>query len=204
MVWLPLELPRILFGQGYGIQNYVIGQRCLENTHHFLLSAQDWIHSGQIQTYFGNLGEKGRKCGSCVGWHCRNVYHGASSTSGSHQGTQGNCQIALRAGMAIVPVYGFGHMSMYSIIVDPFGILQALSIWLDTALAPFLGHWFWFLGSPRALGHVPGGTHSLSAIDEPTVDVIEMYHTAMVEDFRGVLNQHKAVYGWEDEELGFP
>ena len=41
-------------------------------------------------------------------------------------------------------------------------------------------------------------------IDEPTVDVIEMYHTAMVEDFRGVLNQHKAVYGWEDEELGFP
>jgi hypothetical protein len=38
---------------------------------------------------------------------------------------KGIVKIALRAGAPIVPVYGFfGHTSLYTVIVDPFGVLD--------------------------------------------------------------------------------
>ena len=52
---------------------------------------------------------------------------------------KGIVKIALRAGVPIIPVYGFGHTKLYTILQDPFGILKELSIALDTALTPFFG-----------------------------------------------------------------
>ena len=54
---------------------------------------------------------------------------------------KGICKIALKANVAIVPVYGFGHTGIYDVLVDPFGILQYLSALLHMSLTPFFGRW---------------------------------------------------------------
>lgn len=51
---------------------------------------------------------------------------------------KGIVKIALRAGAPIVPVYGFGHTSLWKVVVDPFGILENLSVKLDISLTPFV------------------------------------------------------------------
>lgn len=47
--------------------------------------------------------------------------------------------IALKAGVPIVPVYAFGHSSLWTVVADPFRILERLSIAMDVALCPFYG-----------------------------------------------------------------
>ena len=39
---------------------------------------------------------------------------------------KGIIKIALRAGVPIVPVYCFGHTALWTVLADPFGILQAI------------------------------------------------------------------------------
>jgi hypothetical protein len=51
---------------------------------------------------------------------------------------KGIVKIALKAGVPIVPVYGFGHTSLWRVVVDPFGILERLSVKLNVALTPFV------------------------------------------------------------------
>ena len=52
---------------------------------------------------------------------------------------KGIVAIALQAGVPIVPVFVYGHTSLYTVVVDPFGILKFLSCRLNLALTPFLG-----------------------------------------------------------------
>jgi len=116
---------------------------------------------------------------------------------------KGIVKIALRAGVPIVPVYGFGHTAAYSVVVDPFGILEFLSNQLQASLTPFFGRWGWFLGPPR---RVPvtlclGEPIECPAIAEPTKDDVNKYHAQMVAGFQQVFDQHKEAYGWGNKTL---
>jgi hypothetical protein len=114
-------------------------------------------------------------------------------------------KVALRAGAPLVPVYGFGHTSLYTVVVDPFGILEYLSNTLDTALTPFFGRFGWFLGPPRRLAVTVclGEPVLCPQIDEPTNEEINKYHQQMLDSFKQVFDQHKGAYGWPDKKLKF-
>jgi len=116
---------------------------------------------------------------------------------------KGIVKIALRSGVPIVPVYAFGHTAAYSVLVDPFGILEALSNRLQASLTPFFGRWGWFLGPPR---RVPvtlclGEPIVCPKMADPTKDDVNQYHAQMVAGFQQVFDQHKGAYGWSDKVL---
>ena len=52
---------------------------------------------------------------------------------------KGICKISLQTGCPIVPVYGFGHTTLWTVIADPFGILEKLSVYLNVSICPFYG-----------------------------------------------------------------
>ena len=117
---------------------------------------------------------------------------------------KGIAAIALKAGCPIVPVYGFGHTALWSVVTDPFGILEFLSIKLNVSLCPFYGRWFWPLGPPRrrsvlvALGEpiVCG-----PAVAEPSKEQVAAVHAKLMSGFTRTFDEHKHEYGWGDREL---
>ncbi len=118
---------------------------------------------------------------------------------------KGIIKIALRAGVPIVPTYGFGHTLLWKIVVDPFGIMESLSLKLDISLTPFFGRWGWFLGPSQ---RVPvcvclGEPVKCPKIDEPTQDDIDKYHSQLLKSYADLFENHKASYGWANKKLVF-
>ncbi|CAB9514222.1 Diacylglycerol O-acyltransferase 2-like protein 6 [Seminavis robusta] len=118
---------------------------------------------------------------------------------------KGIVKIALKAGVPIIPVYAFGHTAAYSVLVDPFGILEHLSNSLNTSLTPFFGRWGWLLGPPR---RVPvtvclGNPVHCPKTESPTQEQINEYHAKLLEGYQQVFDQHKTAYGWKDKTLEF-
>jgi hypothetical protein len=118
---------------------------------------------------------------------------------------KGIVKIALRAGAPLVPVYGFGHTALYTVIVDPFGLLQWLSNALETSLCPFFGRCGWFLGPPSrlAVAVCMGEPVMCPLIAEPTQEQVDEYHQKLLDSFQQLFDQHKTAYGWEDKTLKF-
>jgi len=118
---------------------------------------------------------------------------------------KGICKIALRAGVPIVPVYAFGHTSAWTVVVDPFGILEGLSNRLGASLSPFFGRWGWFLGPPRRipLAVCLGDPIVCIRTDNPTQEQINSCHEKLLEGYRKVFDTHKVAYGYADKELKF-
>jgi len=118
---------------------------------------------------------------------------------------KGIVKIALRAGVSIVPIYGFGHSQLWTVVVDPFGILKRISIALDMAFTPFFGRFFWFLGPPRRIPITVclGEPIVCPQIDEPTNQDISKYHKLMLKGFEAVFDKHKEAYGWSDKKIKF-
>jgi len=116
---------------------------------------------------------------------------------------KGVVKIALRAGVPIVPVYGFGHTSLYTVLVDPFGILERLSLMLDTSITPFFGRWGWFLGPPPRIPIAVclGEPVHCPLIENPTQEQINEYHQKMLDSFQDLFETHKAAYGWSHKTL---
>eukprot|EP00980_Cylindrotheca_fusiformis_P014440 scaffold3854_cov95-Cylindrotheca_fusiformis.AAC.2 len=118
---------------------------------------------------------------------------------------KGIVKIALRAGAPLVPVYGFGHTSLWKVVVDPFGILERLSVKLDVSITPFFGRFGWFLGPPQraAVCMCLGEPVECPKIAEPTQEDIDKYHKQLLDNYRALFEQHKEAYGWGDRELQF-
>ena len=66
---------------------------------------------------------------------------------------KGIVKIALRTGVPLVPVYCFGHTELWTVVTDPLGILQAISVKLNVFFTPFFGRFGW----PRARGSLQHG-----------------------------------------------
>jgi len=118
---------------------------------------------------------------------------------------KGIVKIALRAGASLVPVYGFGHTSLWTIAVDPFGIMEAMSNAMGVSVVPFFGRFGWFLGPPR---RVPvtvclGDPIECPQIDEPTNEQIDEYHKKLLDGYQAVFDLHKEAYGWGHKTLEF-
>jgi hypothetical protein len=112
--------------------------------------------------------------------------------------------IALKAGVSIVPVYGFGHTSLWSVVTDPFGVLEKLSIALKVSICPFYGRWGLPLGPPRrtpllvAFGEpIEVGAPNAS----PSKEEVASVHAKLVEGFTTTFEEHKHEYGWGDRRL---
>jgi len=113
---------------------------------------------------------------------------------------KGICKIALKANVAMVPVYGFGHTGVYDVVVDPFGILKFLSTKLHMSVTPFFGRWGWFLGPPKrdvpitlCLGdpiYPPSRTSNTTI----TQNDIDEHHVRLLDGFTKIFDTHKTAY----------
>mmetsp|Transcript_8210 Transcript_8210/g.20211 ORF Transcript_8210/g.20211 Transcript_8210/m.20211 type:complete len:408 (-) Transcript_8210:852-2075(-) len=123
--------------------------------------------------------------------------------TGAILGRKGICKIALKANVAIVPVYGFGNTKIYHVLVDPFGILQFLSAKLQMSLTPFVGRWGWFMGPPyrevpisMCLGdpiYPPENTNNSNG-SSITQEEIDAHHQKLLDGFTKVFETHKTGY----------
>jgi 1-acyl-sn-glycerol-3-phosphate acyltransferase len=118
---------------------------------------------------------------------------------------KGVIKIAMRAGAKIVPVYAFGHTSLWTVIVDPMGVMEKLSNHLGVSLTPFFGRWGWFLGPPRRvpITVVCGEPITCPLLENPTKEQVDEYHQKMLDAYQQVFDKHKEAYGWEKRELKF-
>jgi len=118
---------------------------------------------------------------------------------------KGIIKIALRAGAPIVPVYGFGHTKLWKVVVDPFGILEKLSVKLDISVCPFFGRFGWFLGPPQraAVCVCMGEPVRCPKIADPTQADIDKYHCILLKNYEQLFEEHKEAYGWGDKKLKF-
>ena len=118
---------------------------------------------------------------------------------------KGIVKIALRAGAPLVPVYGFGHTALYTVVVDPFGVLQWLSNTFETSLTPFFGRYGWFLGPPKrvAVAVCIGEPVLCPQTAVPTKEQVDEYHQKMLDSFQELFEKHKHAYGWGHKTLKF-
>jgi hypothetical protein len=118
---------------------------------------------------------------------------------------KGIVKIALKAGVPIVPVYGFGHTACYKVIVDPFGIMEKLSNALQASLTPFFGRYGWLLGAPSRIAVTVclGNPVMCPKTDDPTKEQINDYHARLLQSYQEVFDQHKEAYGWKEKRLHF-
>jgi Diacylglycerol acyltransferase len=116
---------------------------------------------------------------------------------------KGIVKIALKAGVPIVPVYGFGHTSLYTVCVDPMGILEMVSSNLQISLTPFLGRWGWILGPPKRLPVTVclGQPIHCPLIANPTQPQIDHYHGLLLDRYKELFETHKEAYGWGHKTL---
>jgi len=114
--------------------------------------------------------------------------------------------IALEMGVEIVPVYAFGHTSLWSAATDPFGILKAVSIRTNVSLLPFFGRWGWPMGPPRrqplllAFGN-PVRVPDNPEREKPSRKIVDLYHQRMVTSLQDAFEHHKTAYGWPEKQL---
>jgi len=125
---------------------------------------------------------------------------GRNDEVGAILNRKGIIKIALRAGVPIVPVYGFGHTQMYDVYVDPFGIMAWLSKKLDVSITPFFGRWNWFMGPPKrdvpvtiCLGDPIYPPKDIDA-EKITQEQIDEYHSKLLKGFTQVFETHKSGY----------
>jgi len=118
---------------------------------------------------------------------------------------KGIIKIALRAGACIVPVYGFGHTKLWTIVTDPFGFLRSLSIKLDTSIVLCLGRWGWPLGAAKRspVTIALGEPIDCPKLDAPTNQQVEEYHARLLDGYRALFKAHKAACGEAEKELKF-
>lgn len=118
---------------------------------------------------------------------------------------KGIVKIALRAGVPLVPVFGFGHTSLWTVVVDPFGLLKKLSHMMGASLTPFFGRWGWFLGPPRRIPITVclGEPVKCPQVAEPTQEQIDKYHQQLLDSYQELFEIHKAAYGWKHKTLHF-
>jgi len=116
---------------------------------------------------------------------------------------KGIVKIALRTGTPLVPTYCFGHTKLWTIVTDPFGILQAISVKFNVSVTPFFGRFGWPLGPPfrRPVLVACGEPIPCPKTEAPTQDLIDEYHAKLMAGYHEVFEQHKAAYGWSNRKL---
>lgn len=118
---------------------------------------------------------------------------------------KGIVKIALTTGTPLVPVFGFGHSQCWRILVDPFGVLERISLALNVSVTPFFGRPFGLLpfGPPFRVPILMafGEPVAVPKIEEPTQEQIDEYHAKMMESFSEAFDKHKAAYGCPEKKL---
>lgn len=142
------------------------------------------------------------------------MFHSNNSNNetGAILNRKGICKIALKANVAIVPIYGFGHTEIYDVVVDPFGILQFLSAKLHLSLTPFFGRWGWFMGPAKrdvpvtmCLGdpiYPPNNKENSTNAASTTItqEQIDEHHAKLLDGFTKIFETHKK--GYYGEAIG--
>jgi len=131
--------------------------------------------------------------------------HSKAQEIGYVKQRKGIVKIALATGTPIVPIFGFGHSELWRIIVDPWGILEKVSLALGVSVTPFCGLPFGLLpfGPPYRTPVVLafGEPVMVPQVDTPSQEMIDEYHKQMMDNFTGAFETHKKAYGWEKKSL---
>ncbi|CAK8990734.1 unnamed protein product, partial [Durusdinium trenchii] len=108
---------------------------------------------------------------------------------------KGIVKIALEAGASLVPVYGFGHSELWTTVIDPFRLLERLSLALDMPLVPFFGLGGWPLGPTNRvpLAMVFGQPLECPQKADPSQGEIDCYHTFLLDSFKETFDKHKVL-----------
>eukprot|EP00928_Gymnodinium_smaydae_P029915 TRINITY_DN22391_c0_g2_i1.p1 TRINITY_DN22391_c0_g2~~TRINITY_DN22391_c0_g2_i1.p1 ORF type:complete len:364 (-),score=32.14 TRINITY_DN22391_c0_g2_i1:355-1446(-) len=121
------------------------------------------------------------------------------------QERKGVVKIALTTGTPLVPVFGFGHSGLWRIIVDPFGVLEKLSLTLGVSVTPFCGRPFGLLPFGPPYRHPVllafGNPIEVPKVEVPTQAQIDEYHAKLIDGYKEVFDTHKAAYGWSHKTL---
>lgn len=116
---------------------------------------------------------------------------------------KGVVKIALTTGTDLVPIYWFGHTALWSALVDPFHILEWISVKFNISIVPFYGRWGWPFGPARRIPILIafGKPIQVPKTTEPTQELIDEYHSQLVNGFKEVFDTHKVSYGWQKKQL---
>lgn len=122
------------------------------------------------------------------------------------QRRKGIVAIAMQAGNCrIVPVYGFGHSTSWTMLTDPFGILERLSIYCNVSLVSFFGRFGIPFGPPRrekvTIAFGDPIVFKGEGVRKPEKEQVDKYHAKLVQGFQDVFDTHKAAYGWGHKTL---
>jgi len=183
---------------------------------------------GGLVKNFGTIPAKAKNILDMLGKKGDNVGVVLDGIAGMFQGHDENVQkahlndrdtivsLALESGASIVPLYGFGTTSLWSIVVDPFGVLEWLSLKLNISIVPFYGRWGLPMGPPRrnaltvAFGEpvvCPQISRPAKTADKAAKDAykakVQEYHQKMLASFKGAFDKHKAGYGVPKKQLVF-
>lgn len=118
---------------------------------------------------------------------------------------KGIVKIALTTGTPLVPVYCFGTTGLWRIVVDPFGWLERISLYLNVSVTPFFGRPFGLLpfGPPyrKPVLTAIGNPIIVPKVENPSVEQINEYHQKLMDGFVEVFDTHKAAFGWQSKHL---
>jgi len=118
---------------------------------------------------------------------------------------KGIVKIALTTGTPLVPAFAFGHSCLWRIVVDPFGILERISLALNASVVPFCGRPWGLLpfGPPfrQPILVAIGDPVVVPKVDDPTNEQVDKYHRELLDGFQRTFDFHKAAYGWPEKKM---
>jgi len=114
---------------------------------------------------------------------------------------KGFVKLALETGSQIVPCYCFGNTQTFSTASG--GILASLSRMFRVSLITFWGRWGLPLPRRSPLVTVIGRPIYCPQVVDPSVELINEYHTTYLKEMRRIYDRYKNVYQWQDKKLVF-
>ena len=114
-------------------------------------------------------------------------------------GRKGFIRLAIKHGVAVVPVFVFGSSKVLKRIDLP--IVETISRWLKASLILFWGRWGLPIPLPVNLWYAVGDAIETVKCDSPSPQEVDRIHELFVEQLQKLFDRYKDEYGWAHKTL---